>query len=279
VSADSCPRCGNDVPQDARFCPNCGLAVPSGYTVVDELPQDETGPVPVHRMTAEPRLFGVTPPETTLILGLAALAASIVLFAVGGWLLGFILLFAAVALLAAFFTHSRRHRETALTRGAAKASDSVLALVRYLLELLRVRSRAERELLLHRRSLKRATGERELLLRELGEAVYRKDETATDSLRARIGALDDSIERTEKEMQAIVTRAEEQVQEARLEVQPTQIETPEQPEVPEPYPPPGETDPPRQPQIPEPYPPPGELDPPAPPEVPEPYPPQQPDER
>lgn len=92
----------------------------------------------------------------------------------------------------------------------------------------------------------------------------------TESLRAEILALDESIAETEGEMHLIITRAEERVQQAQLEVQPTQIETPD---IPEPYPPPGETDPPQQPDIPEPYPPPGELDPPAQPDVPEPYPP------
>jgi len=80
VPADSCPRCGSDIPEAGRFCPNCGLALDqSGDTVVDELPPDETGTVPVHLVTSRPRLFGVTPPEAILVLGLVALGAAIVL--------------------------------------------------------------------------------------------------------------------------------------------------------------------------------------------------------
>ena len=246
--------------------------------MVDEPPPDEMGTVPVHRLTTRPRLFGVTPPEALLVLGLVALGAAIVLFAVGAWVLGLILLVGAFALLAIFVGHARRLRNSALTAAAADASDSALAVSRLAVELVRVRGSAERELMGLRRRAKAAASERERLLRELGDAVYREDDRATEDIRARIHALDESIEGMEKEMQAIVSKAQERVHEAKLEVQPTQIETPEQPEVPEPYPPPGETDPPRQPDIPEPYPPPGELDPPQQPDVPEPYPPPEPSE-
>ncbi len=112
--------------------------------MVDEPPPDEMGTVPVHRLTTRPRLFGVTPPEALLVLGLVALGAAIVLFAVGAWVLGLILLVGAFALLAIFVGHARRLRNSALTAAAADASDSALAVSRLAVELVRVRGSAER---------------------------------------------------------------------------------------------------------------------------------------
>src|SRR5207249_7414824 len=59
--ARKCPNCGSRLTKKARFCPECGVRVEEGGTVIQELPQEETGPVPVEIATAAPRLFGVPP--------------------------------------------------------------------------------------------------------------------------------------------------------------------------------------------------------------------------
>ena len=73
---------------------------------MQELPPQETGPVPVQMVTIEPRFFGVTPPAAVLALAAASLALAIVLLTtdhvvVGGVLLGvaglLVLLFAGLA--------------------------------------------------------------------------------------------------------------------------------------------------------------------------------------
>jgi len=175
-------------------------------------------------------------------------------------------------LVRALTTAARTIRESSLGREAARAADRALAGVDVAFASLSARSRSQRELLGLRRRLRNAMQRRDLLLRDLGDAVYRDDSEATETLRAEIGALDESIEETRREMQVILEQAEASVRKTQLEVQPTQIQPPESPDIPEPYPPPGEVDPPQQPDIPEPYPPPGELDPPVPPDVPEPEP-------
>ena len=49
--ARKCPNCGSRLTKKARFCPECGVRVEEGGTVVQELPQEETGPVPVEITT------------------------------------------------------------------------------------------------------------------------------------------------------------------------------------------------------------------------------------
>jgi zinc ribbon protein len=61
VPAASCAKCGAKLPKRSRFCPECGTRVGESpqETAVQEVPPDETGPVPVQYETARPRYFGV----------------------------------------------------------------------------------------------------------------------------------------------------------------------------------------------------------------------------
>ena len=172
-------------------------------------------------------------------------------------------------LVRAFTTPLLAIRESSLGRDAARAADRALAEVDVALVSLRARSQAGRELRRLRRRLAESMQRRDFLLRDLGAAVYRGDEEATERVKTEVRLVDESMEETRKTMEEIPKQAEERVRTTRLEVQQTQIV---HPEVPEPYPPPGEVDPPQHPDVPEPYPPPGELDPPVPPDLPEPAP-------
>ena len=64
----SCANCGTKLPKRSRFCPECGTRVGAGpaETAVQELPPEETGPVPVEYETARPRYFGVLRPARVL---------------------------------------------------------------------------------------------------------------------------------------------------------------------------------------------------------------------
>lgn len=53
----SCGNCGSALPKGSRFCPECGVRVAAeGDTAVEEVPPDETGPVPVEVVRSRPRL-------------------------------------------------------------------------------------------------------------------------------------------------------------------------------------------------------------------------------
>jgi chromosome segregation ATPase len=118
-------------------------------------------------------------------------------------------------------------------------------------------------------------------LRELGEAVYKQDKSATRELKKQMQELDDEIKAKEEQMNKVTLKANERIDRAQVQVQPTQVlprdeegpdEAPEPARVPEPFPPPDEGEPPQPVQVPEPFPPPDEGDRPQQPNVPEPGP-------
>ncbi len=108
---------------------------------------------------------------------------------------------------------------------------------------------------------------RSRLLFELGDAVYRGDDQATETARTSVAELDQLVRQREEEMETVLAQAQERLHQRRLEVQPTEmVEIPEEPAAP------GEQDPAGPAVIPEPYPPPDEGSPPQPAIIPEPSP-------
>ena len=246
----SCPNCGQRLAKTSRYCPQCGQPVGDGGTKVLELPPDETGQVPVDYAHVERRYYGVTPMGFALALAVAALVGAIVLFAIGHWPIGLILLgIGLLLLLVSVETGAFRDR-------AGVAADSVAT-----------RGRATTRMLALRRELRKMAVLRGRLLFELGDGVYRGDEQATEAARQRLAQLDEAWRQKEAEMQSVIEQAQDRLQRRRLEVQPTQmVELPEEPSAP------GEQDPVGPAVIPEPYPPPDEGNPPEPAVIPEPGP-------
>jgi zinc ribbon protein len=246
----SCPTCGRRLPKESRYCPQCGQPVGDGETKVQELPPDETGPVPVDYMRAERTYYGVTPTTLVLVLAAVAIVAAVVLFAVGHWPFGLVLL--GVGLLLALVSV-----ETGVLRDrAGVAADSFAT-----------RGRATKQLFALRRELRRLAAMRAHGLFELGDAVYRGDEQATEAARRRVRELDGLAQQREAEMQTVIAQAQDRLSRRMLEVQRTEmVEIPEEPAAP------GEQDPVGPAVIPEPYPPPDEGNPPEPAVIPEPGP-------
>jgi len=219
----NCATCGGRLPKGARFCPHCGRPADAGSTKVHELPPDETGPVPVEYTHVEPHYYGVTP--TRLAFGVAAAAAvlAVVLLATGRWPIGLILLGVAVLLVVVTV-------ETGAVRArAGAAADSVAT-----------RGRAATRVLALRRELKRIAASRAEVLFELGDAVYRGDDEATEAARGRVAEVDELARQKEVEIEAVIAQADERLQQRRLEVQPTEIvELPDEPTPPGPQGPEG----------------------------------------
>jgi hypothetical protein len=261
VPPASCTVCGSHLPKKSRFCPECGARVgaSTAETAVQEVPEQETGPVPIDVMTAEPRFFGVTPPAAVLALATASLALGIVLLATGHVILGAVLLVIAVLFGLVFASLVRNLPDTPVVRLSLGAMTAVRARAGAAVETLTVHSSTRVALFRRRRELVELFGLRTDAARALGEAVYAGDKEATKAARARMKELDGSIEAKEEEMQRTAAGAVERIQQAQLQVQPTQIETPEPPEpepepepVPEPSPEP--SDPPQPVVVPEPGP-------------------------
>jgi hypothetical protein len=253
-----CAVCGAKLPRNARFCAECGRRVDDAdATAVEPVPPDETGPVPVHIVQAEPRFFGITPATALFGAGLAALALGIVLVAIGYVLAGSLLIGAAVLLFAAFATAAQRRPDTAMARVSSEALGSLRARAGYAVETLAAHGSARVELFRLRRELAELLAQRAEFARTLGEAVYADDPEATESARARMAELEELISAKEEQMQQTAAGAMERIERAQLQVQPTMIETPEPPTPsPEPFPAPSE--PPAPTPIPEPTPEPSE---------------------
>jgi hypothetical protein len=263
----SCTNCGAKLTKVSRYCPQCGHPTAAGETKVMELPPDETGVVPVQYERVEPRYYGITPTTLVLVLGGAALTLAVVLFALGHWPFGLIALGVSVLLVLIFLEAARRKPDGAVARSTAEALDGFRARAGVAADSLATRGRAARRLLALRRELQRMGLLRDRLLLELGAAVYRGDDQATERVRGQVRELDELAALREGEMEAVVARTQERIDQRRLEVQATEmVELPDQPAQP------GEGNPGGPAIIPEPYPPPDEGNPPEPAIMPEPGP-------
>lgn len=280
-----CSSCGAKLPAKARFCPECGSRTDasSGETAVQELPATETGPVPVEQQVAQRRIFGVPPSTVLLVLGVATFALAIGLFATGRWPWGLIVLGVAIWLVTGFISQARRLPSE--TSGVARASLGALGSVRAragaAVETVAAHGSARIELAGLRREVGRLATERGERLRELGEAVYEGNSSATEHVKQGIEDLDNVIKEKEMQMANVMIDAQERIGRVQLQVQPTQIlpggeevpgSVPEPATVPEPFPPPDEGQPPEPARVPEPFPPPDEGDRPEQPAIPEPGP-------
>jgi hypothetical protein len=263
----SCANCGTKLTKTSRYCPQCGHPAAAGETKVMELPPEETGRVPVQYARAEPRYYGITPTTLVLVLGGVALTLAVVLFGLGRWPFGLIALGVSVLLVLIFLEAARRKPDGAVARSTADALDGFRARAGVAADSLATRGRAARRLLALRRELQRMSELRARLLVELGDAVYRGDDQATESARGQVRELDELAARRGAEVEAVMARTQERLQRRRLEVQPTEmVELPDQPAQP------GEGAPGGPAVIPEPYPPPDEGNPPEPAIMPEPGP-------
>ena len=269
--------CGAKLSSHARFCSECGTAVASGDTVVEAVPPTEDGPTPVEQHVSERRYFGIPPAGLLLGLCVVGVIAAIALFATGLWPWGLIALGLALFMLTGYVSAERRGPGE--EGGATRALAAVRTRAGVAKETIAAHSGARIELVRLRRDANGLARERSERARELGEAVYAKNTTATKELKQRMKEIDEELTAKESQMAKVTIDAQDRVGKAKLQAQPTQVvaselpdEAPEPETVPEPFPPPDEGQPPEPAQVPEPYPPPDEGDRPKPPEIPEPSP-------
>jgi len=206
------------------------------------------------------------------------LTLAVVLFALGHWPFALIALGVSVLLVLVFLEVARRKPDGGVARSTADALDGFRRRAGVAADSLVTRGRAAGRLLGLRRELQRMGVLRARLLFELGDAVYRGDDRASESAHAQLRELDELAALREAEMEAVGAKTRERLERRRLEVQPTEmVELPEQPGQPGE---PGEPVPGIPAVIPEPYPPPDEGSPPQPAIMPEPGPlaPEEPEE-
>lgn len=274
MPAANCANCGARLPKDGRFCPECGVrtSASNDATAVEEIPPEETGRVPVHKVAATPRYFGIAPPLALFAIAVAALAAAIVLFVAGKTIAGALLLAAAALFSVLFVGASKRLPENAVARVGRRVFATVRDRTGFAVEAVSVHSTTRVELFRLRRELSELAAERAEAARALGEAVYVGAEDEIGAGRNRMSELEQAFADKEREMTTVTAAANERIQRAQLQVQPTEVVEP--PQVPEPMPAPSE--PPQPVTVPEPSPVPSEpsVPVPSPEPSPEPSPPQ-----
>jgi hypothetical protein len=246
--------------------------VANDATAVEEIPPEETGRVPVHKVAATPRYFGIAPPLALFALAVASLAAAIVVFVAGKTIAGALLLAAAALFSALFVAASKRVPENAVARVGRRVVATVRDRTGFAVEAVSAHSTARVELFRLRRELSELAAERAEAARALGEAVYGGIEDEVEAGRNRMSELDQALADKEREMTTVTAVANERIQRAQLQIQPTEVVEP--PQVPEPMPAPSE--PPQPVIVPEPSPVPSEppMPVPSPEPMPEPSPPQ-----
>jgi hypothetical protein len=274
VPPANCVNCGAQLPKGGRFCPECGVrtSVANDATAVEEIPPEETGRVPVHKVAATTRYFGIAPPLALFALAVASLAAATVLFVAGKAIAGVLLLAAGALFSVLFVAASKRVPENAIAREVRRVAATVRDRTGFAVEAVSAHSTARVELFRLRRELSELAARRAEAARALGEAVYGGAEDEVERGRNRMSELDQALADKEREMTTVAAAANERIQRAQLQVQPTEVVEPA--EVPEPMPAPSE--PPQPVIVPEPSPVPSEppMPVPSPEPAPEPSPPQ-----
>jgi zinc-ribbon domain len=222
VAADTCPTCGVPLPPSARFCPACGAHVDAGSTVRAHVPLGETGPVPVTLQRSEPHWFGVTPPQLLLAITATAFVLALILFAVGHWPYGLILLGVSALMLAAFLEAARRRPDSGVTRASVDARERA----RSGWQTLRARQVAAVEARRIHNALLLLDSDRRSALQDLGAAVHVQDATAEAAVRARLAEIDARETQLRTQLDETLGEADERIRKARLPVQETEIVPP-----------------------------------------------------
>jgi zinc-ribbon domain len=220
----NCTSCGAPLPAGARFCPACGAPVEGETTVQADVPPHETSPAPATVSRAAPRWFGVAPASLVLAVAVVALGAATAFLVSGQLVAGLLVLGVALLLLAVFLEVARRKPDAPVAQRAVGAADSFKARAGFTAQALRTRSSARRAIKGRRAQALQLQGERDRLMRALGEAVYRGEDDS--ALREQIAGVEARQAALQAEAEEIARRADQEVERASRAVQPTEIRPP-----------------------------------------------------
>jgi hypothetical protein len=188
------------------------------------VPPHETSAAPVTVNVVTPRWFGVAPATLVFAVAAVALVAGILLLVTGALVAGLLLLGLALLLFAAFLEVARRKPDAPVARRAAGAADSFRARAGFAAQALRTRSSARRAITSRRAQALQLQGERDRLVRSLGESVYRGEDAS--ALRDQIAAVEARQAELQAEAEEIARRADREVERASRAVQPTEVRPP-----------------------------------------------------
>jgi zinc-ribbon domain len=218
MSASACPSCGAELPEAARFCPACGTPVPEPEPTPPEPPapaEPEPDPEP---KPADPEAgrSGAVPPFALLVLGFAALGASVGLFAAGRWPYALILLGVAILAFAVLLEPTIHRSGSADRNRPTRTTTPARSRFSAAREIRRARSDEAAEGRRVQAELALLESERGSAVRTLGEAVAAGDESAEQAARALIRGLDERKEALELAWRERLDETAERIHRARV---------------------------------------------------------------
>jgi signal transduction histidine kinase len=191
-------------------------------TRVEQLPESETGPVPVSVSRAEPRLFGVTPPSLLAAVALVLLSAGVALAVTGSLVAGLVLVALGLAFAGLFAEAVQRQPADPLARLVDGQLREAGAFAGFAGRSLSAWWRARRELRGIRRGLRALAGEHRDGLLALGEASYADDGDEVARRRESIRRLDERASELQARAAEVVAAYHRKVAGEKLAVQPTE---------------------------------------------------------
>jgi hypothetical protein len=173
-----------------RFCPHCGVRLDSGVTEPVWPGADDMQSVYARE---RPRLIGVPPQDTMLVLGAVASVLGVVLLAIGAYLAGWLVLAAGILLLSVFVQSVRRRPASDILRNTVAAYGLVRAQLGYAGAALAAWVRARTGRLRLRRRAASLRRRRQGHVLAFGGFVYAEDEEGAAVERDALRDLDGQI--------------------------------------------------------------------------------------
>ena len=208
----TCLACGSTNPPAAKFCAACGRKLSEAEAVAYTV--------------SRPRLFGVLSPVAAFVLGCVLLLGAVVALVAASMVVGIVLLAAAIAAFVLFYGAAERDPSSSVARGAVTASARMRGWTSLTAGSTKAWTRTGRDLLRLRAELRGLGHDRERTQAALGDAAYREDEAAVNSLRERMRELDAEIAAREQARTASLAQARNRVADERLAARRTQVLSP-----------------------------------------------------
>ena len=192
-----CFGCDAVLAERTRFCPHCGVRLDSG---VGEPVWPGAAETQVLYVRQRPRLIGVAPQDSTLLLGSAGIVLGAVLVGAGVLAVGWLLLVAGALLLVCFVALFRRRPASTIVRHVESAYGLARAQLGFTAAAASAWARGRADALRLRRRVRSLTKERRAHLFSLGESTYAGDTAGAEATRDGLRDLDERVAATTAEI-------------------------------------------------------------------------------
>jgi len=208
-----CFGCHALLSERTRFCPHCGLRLDSG--VGDPIPPNADTEEVVLYPRERPRLVGVPPQDTMLVVGVACGVLAALLLVAGRVPAGAALAVASLVLLLAFALELHRRPRSTIARWVGMVVALARAEVRFSAKATATWTRTRTAHLRLRRDTRALRRSRRAHVVALGEAVYLDDAEVAETERSALQTIDAGVSAKDAERARLQRQAQAQIRAAR----------------------------------------------------------------